>query len=357
MFKQNIKIEKVTDDLVYFNVTLTNNQKVSVPATVVTSLPADYLDINSFWNAGVERFTIQGSSVPILVFPDNTYYVTLSYNGTSRSQPLVYSEVSDSSNNNLIPGGIFSYQQLALLINAALKLAFTALQTAVAPALAATTAPFVVFNTNNQKFQIYADSAFYDETLTTPVYLYYNSPLYYLFNNYLVQFISENNLVNLHEDYRIAIRNMGLTTNTVVSGGVTYFVMDQEYSNTSTIVEPQLINIYSNTIGIRPELTIPTNTSANNGLVNSNFASGNIPLANLIADLAPNFGNGDPAAWRSLISYIPFYRRMHNMSQLSSSKSIDLTINWENSQGVEYPFYLEPMGSMTIKFVFEKRKI
>lgn len=343
-------------DISYLNITLTNNQKTSVSADTIVNFPANLIDPEKKWNSSIDRFTIQGSSVPILIFQDNTYYVTLSYNGTSQSQPLVYTDVLDQSNNQLIPNSIFSYQQIALLITDAMYLAFTALQTAVAPALAATTAPFIVFNTDNQKFEIYADSAFYDETLTTPVYLYYNSPLYYLFNNYLVQFISENNTVNLHQDYRIAIRNMGLTTNTVVSGGVTYFRMDQEYSNTSTLTQPQLINIYSTTIGIKPELTVPTNTSTLNGLVDQNFASGGIPSAYLIADLAPNFSNGDPSQWRSVISYVPFYRRWHNMVAKPDFKTADLSIKWEDAQGVEFNFYIEPQGCFTIKFVFQERK-
>lgn len=346
-------IQKPDCRTTYFNVTLTNNQQTSQPATTVVSLPADFLPPGKIIKAGIDRFTINSCSVPIQVFPDNTYFVSLSYNGITEKQPLVYSEVMDQGPNQIIPNSLFSYQQLALLINAALQLAFTALQTngAVAPALNTTTAPFVIFNTDNQKYQIYADSAFYDETLPLPVTLYYNSVLYYNFNNYLIQFIGEN--TPDQRDVRIAIRNMGLDTNTKVFGGVTYFVMDQEYSNTSTITEPQLISIYSNTIGIKPELTVPTNTSANNGLVNVNFANGAIPFANQIADLAPNFSNADPSQWRSIISYVPFYRRMHDMSVKPDSKTIDLSVFWSNSQNVFFQFYIEPLGAMTIKFVFQ----
>ena len=145
-------------DISYLNITLTNNQKTSVSADTIVNFPANLIDPEKKWNSSIDRFTIQGSSVPILIFQDNTYYVTLSYNGTSQSQPLVYTDVLDQSNNQLIPNSIFSYQQIALLITDAMYLAFTALQTAVAPALAATTAPFIVFNTDNQKFEIYADS-------------------------------------------------------------------------------------------------------------------------------------------------------------------------------------------------------
>jgi hypothetical protein len=370
-------------DISYLNITLTNNEKTSISADTIINFPANLIDPDKKWNSAIDRFTIQGSSVPILIFQDNTYYVTLSYNGTSQSQPLVYTDVIDQSNNQLIPNSIFSYQQIALLITDAMYLAFTALKT-LQPALAATTAPFVVFNTDNQKFQIYADSTFYDETLTTPVYLYYNSSLYYLFNNYLVQFISENNTVNLHQDYRIAIRDMGAGSNTkligatttynvnttfnsgtgattgtnteVSTGGITYFLCDQEYSNTSTLTQPQLINIYSTTIGIKPELTVPTNTSTLNGLVDQNFASGGIPTAYLIADLAPNFSNGDPSQWRSVISYVPFYRRWHNMVAKPDFKTADISIKWEDAQGIEYYFYIEPQGCFTIKFVFQERK-
>ena len=112
----------------------------------------------------------------------------------------------------------------------------------------------------------------------------------------------------------------------------------------------------STTIGIKPELTVPTNTSTLNGLVDQNFASGGIPSAYLIADLAPNFSNGDPSQWRSVISYVPFYRRWHNMVAKPDFKTADLSIKWEDAQGVEFNFYIEPQGCFTIKFVFQERK-
>ena len=45
------------------------------------------------------------------------------------------------------------------------------------------------------------------------------------------KFISENNTVDLHQDDRIVIRDMGLGLNEVVIGLITYYKMEQEYIN------------------------------------------------------------------------------------------------------------------------------
>ena len=352
LLKQKIDIKKENFDTIYLNLTLTNNQPTSQPANIIVNLPANFIPEGEIWDSGIDRFCLSGQSIPMLIWKDDFYYVTLSYNGVPISAPLLYNSVSDQGPNQLIPQGIFSYQQIALILNAALSTAFDQLQIAVAPALNATTAPFVVFNTTTQNYQLYADSAFYDETISTPVFIYYNSVLYYLFNNYLSQFIGENTVSR--KDIRIAVRNMGANTNVQIIGGVTYDIMSQEYSNTGAINQVQLISIYSNTMGITPELTTASNTGPN--LVNTDFSSGGIPITNLIADFSPNFGNADPAQIRSIITYLPAYRRLHNRNLVNSSNTADIQVYWSNAQSVQFPFYIEPNSAMTIKFAFLKRK-
>lgn len=356
---QKFTTEKHSEDISYFNLTLTNNQKVSTPASVIVNLPADFLPPKEEYMCSIDRFLISGYSIPYFIFKDDpitgisNYYVTLVYNSTTTvTKNLSYSSISIQSNNNFIRNGIFSYQQFALIINEALSAAFSDLQIAVNPALNAATKPYVVFNTDNQKYQIYAEKQYFDENQPNTVTMFYNSDLYYFFNNYLIQFISENSVDK--KDFRIAIRDMGGNSNIKTISGKDYYVMDQEYSNTNSMIEPQLISIKSVTLGVKPELTVPSNTNSSN-LVNNDFSQGSIPIDNVIADFAPNFGN-DPSQWRSWLTYLPAYRREHYRSALPDSKSIDISVFWSNPLNQENKFYIEPNGSMNIKFAFTKIK-
>lgn len=355
---QKITTEKHSDDIIYFNVTLTNNKKVSTPASVIVNLPSDFLPPKKEYMVSIDRFVISGYSIPYFIFKDdpNTgisdYFITFKYGLSTVTRTLNYIAVGDTSNNNFIRNGIFSYQQFGLIINECMSSAFADLKAIVGAPLVGALAPFVVFNTDNQKYQIYAEKQYFDEQQPNAVSMYYNSDLYYFFNNYLVEFINENSLDK--KDFRIGIRNLGGGLNERVIGGVVYYLMDQEYSNTNSMIEPQLISIYSNTIGIKPELTVPSNATSTN-LVNNDFNQGSIPNANLIADFAPNFGN-DPAQWRSWITYLPSYRREHYRAPLPDSKSIDINVYWSNPLNQENKFYIEPNGSMSIKFCFTEIK-
>jgi hypothetical protein len=151
---QKITTEKHSDDIIYFNLTLTNNKKVSTPASVIVNLPSDFLPPKKEYMVSIDRFVISGYSIPYFIFKDDpltgvsNYYITLVYNGVSTvTKNLQYSSVSTTSNNTFIRNGIFSYQQFALIINEALSIAFLDLQLLVAPALNTAKKPFVVFNT------------------------------------------------------------------------------------------------------------------------------------------------------------------------------------------------------------------
>jgi hypothetical protein len=354
---QKFSIDKNSDDdIIYVNVSLCNNKSVSVPAQINLTLPEDILDPNYRYNSSIDRFSINGSSIPIRLFKDNYFYITMSFTGyvSVFSLPLSYNSLPTVASNNLFyPKPIFSYQELAIIINACMNSVFLGLQALVGGPLgplAGALPPVFKFNVNTGKYEIYAQKSFYDDLSPSYISIFFNNQLFNLFQNFLVEFISENNLVNAHQDNRLIIRDMGLKLNETIIDAVTYLKMEQEYQNASSVNEPQQLLLISDSIGIKPEYTIPSGSGPN--LTSTNF--GIIPTSSLIADFQPNFDSLQ--SWVSTLVYLPAYRRIHQRKQLSSSRNFDLKILWNDNEGNNYLFYLEPGKSMSIKYVFEKIK-
>jgi hypothetical protein len=341
----------------------------------VINLPRSFLAPGKNYECAIDRFALDGSSLPIFIFENNTYYVTLTYSTYVGQAVVTFSSVIDTGPNQLISNGVFSYQEFALQINAALTSAFTILNgpTQANGALNATAAPFLVFDTTKQTYTLWADSAFYDEELSTPIKVFFNNNLYFMFNNFLVESVSEYNIN--HQDYRIAIRDMGGNTNTQniggvetfttvngtggstttksIVGGVTYFLMSQEYPNLGTMQSVQKISVISRNLGIIPELNTLANTT--NNLVNTNWGGSTIPFDNVIGDFIGVFGDNG-SQWRSIIVYNPLYRRWHTRGTSSTSDQIDVTAQWSDAQNNTYDFYIESGKSMSCKFVFKEIK-
>lgn len=364
----------VNDDTIYFNVVLNNNTNVSQQANFTILLPVtNFLKPGAVYDVAIDRFSLDGSSLPIFIFPPvgpDSFYVTLTYSTYVGQSIVSFNSVIDTGPNTLYAGGVYSYQEFALQINQAFITAFTILNgpTQANGALNATAAPFLVFNTSSQTYTLWADSAYYDETLSTPISVFMNNNLYFMFNNFLVESVSEYN-VN-YQDFRISILNLngtntqnvggvetftavGLVTTKSIVGGVNYYLMSQEYSNLGTMQAVQKLSISSKNLGITPELTTGVNTTAS--LVNTNFSSSQIPINNVISDMIGNFGDNG-SQWRSLLTYNPTYRRYHNRTPTSISNIIDLTCTWQDSTNTDYPFYIEKNKNMSAKFVFKERK-
>ena len=339
------------DDFIYCNLVLTNNNSTSLECSTIQSLPADLLPTGINYDVAVDRWATDGSSLPIFIFPDNYFTLTLTYE-TYTSEPvyLTYSSISDKGPNNLIPNGVFSYQEFALIVNQAFILAYSQLNDATGGVLTSSP-PYMLFDTITQKYKIYADSTFYDETISEPCSIFFNSNLYYMFNNFLIEFISENNTVIVGEDYRIAVRNL-LGTNTYTYSGTTYLVMEQEYQNCQTMQAVQTVSLFSNTLAIKPEYTTLANPTTS--LINTNYSGGGIPFASLVTDFIGSFS--DAAQWRSKLLYIPTYRRYHGRSIGANTNKIDISVKWTDEQNNTYPLYIEPGKNFTIKFVFQRRK-
>ena len=114
------EIKTCQDDHVYFNVVVANTSPlIPVPAEYNQPLQQVLIDSPGDYHLCIQRFTIPLQGVPIFVFQDNAYSVTLSYNNTDYQTYLQYvstytPSVAVSSPENRY---IYSYEQFIQSIN------------------------------------------------------------------------------------------------------------------------------------------------------------------------------------------------------------------------------------------------
>lgn len=109
-----------TADHVYYNVVITNTSSTEViRANYNQSKTTAILDNPSEYYCAIQRFTVPLQQVPIFVFLDNTYSVTISYNSNDYKQTLVYVPSYTSNLNPTPPDNrfVYSYNQFIDSIN------------------------------------------------------------------------------------------------------------------------------------------------------------------------------------------------------------------------------------------------
>ena len=173
-------MNKMDDDHITLNLDISgrdsfgNNTKAFYSTTKTQPIlknPANY-------HCFVERFDIPGYNLPCVIFdPANPGKVTLEYNGDIQSANLVWVPRSDTPTTAEDYYWVYSPTHYLDMMNTAFEAAFAAL--AAPPA--GSNAPKISFNQKINKFQLYAEKAYYDLSLANPITIRFNNPLYYRF--------------------------------------------------------------------------------------------------------------------------------------------------------------------------------
>lgn len=116
------------DEFIYYNILASNPTNKPVPFSFTDTLGSPILeDANNYWVSCI-RFVLDGSSIPIFFFKDNTYWVSLTHGPTKISKPVVY---NPSYNATIYAQQtVYSYQAFMEMINDAYIECFNALVTA-----------------------------------------------------------------------------------------------------------------------------------------------------------------------------------------------------------------------------------
>jgi hypothetical protein len=326
------------EEYIYYNFNIVNNSDTSVPCIFSETLNAPLLTNGKDYFISCIRFVLDGSSIPIFVFKDNSYYVSLTY-GTD-----VYTEVVNYTAYEPMNGQqtVFSYASFLDMINQALHAAWTALNAAHAGIVAAP--PYLTYDSATNLCSLLC-GVDYD---ANSVGIYFNTILYGFFGNFFVYTYGESN--TNHLDVKFVLNPDYGTPNTL---GLLQF--RQEYPSLFKWFDFTAIQFVSNTLGVKGEYLPVQNVSQD---LSYNSAAGSAPNTSpILTDFQPYFGVSDPAGPRGYLYYTPSSQyRFINLTK-DNITTMDLNIQLRSRTGGIVQYYVPPRQSVQVKIVFAKRSM
>lgn len=347
-------------DNTYVNVIISNpiDNSTRTPAWKLANydatFPTPVLQNPRSYYASIVRFSLPIDTVPLTVFPLNTAPGQTNANlsnlligiqtagGAQFDQFVVYVPP------NNIPAPItstqfsftqasspyyflFSIQQLLTMINTALAAAFVA---AGSPGGGA--APFYIYTPATQLFSLIVTSAF----LGSGAKIYMNAALELYFTSFV--FTTQNNtdtgpFLYFHD------------LSVLPFGGSSPYQFSEEYVSVDLWLFARHVFLTTTSIPISTEFS-PANTPAS---FNTNGLNNALPI---ISDYVLAFNN--LADISSLVTYVPTAQyRIADLLSNNQINRIQLQFYWLSAAGMQYPIYISPGSSISIKIGFFKKDL
>ena len=403
MSQLNNSQNDVQPDRIYFDITSTNT------ASTTTSPPVfQYQDARAnpyilkpedYW-LSIIRFTMDSATLPIFVptiqpgdkFGNTTIYsVTLEYIdpfGNIQAQQQSYVIWNPQDDSAVFPGppfetynglqinqtgyyNCYSYQYFCALVYVAFTDALAGLAAQDVTIAQAVTvglpdpsgnniilhAPIINWDTTSNSAVLYCQEGYYDFFTGTPllggghINIYMNSPLYSLYNTFPAVLQGYNQPIG--KNFRFLPTNIaGINYQPIIppDGSATWnaIVIYQEGTTTSSWTSITGIVFTSNTLPVQPNQVSTPLTYYNGQIV---YAGTNANTANIITDIVSQDG-----IYRSNLVYNPTaeFRRI-TLYGNQPLYNIDVSIFYRLKSGELIPFTLQSGGTVTIKFLFEKK--
>ncbi len=312
---------------IYFNVRIEPDPLKKLAGTFNVNRVQPIVNKCDDYEMAVVRFSLPLTSVPLIVFEDNYFSVSLYYDGVEYTEFLKW---VPNSNLQLENRYIYIVQDLLDFINTAWALAFSNLKTQF-PSVSSTAPPFMSFSSETNLITLNVPQTF----LTDNIDVYANEKLYLKMNSFqdfYNEYPSEGQL-----NYKFVIQD--LFDNNVNYDGVDYYTSVQQYATIGTLSDLQSIIFTTTQIPVNREL---------------DGAQRNIS-SNLLTDFEPLQSN----KWYGggLIQFFPQGPlRYQDLLSKESLKNVDIQISWKAKDGVIYPYVLQGQQSATIKILFRKKE-
>lgn len=286
--------------------------------------PSDYL-------LSVVRFSIPSQSIPIFLWVDNIFKVTISYLTFDFTTTLQFIPNSPGGSYDYYGRAIWNYQDFIDSINNALLISFNNFISGTVPfALRPQTAPYMVYNPESQLCSLIAAEK-YDITYTNPVYIYFNRDLI----NYFPALQSYDQGDTIKTAYIKVKDNLN---NIIIVNGVSQYEIKEEYSTLFLWNDMQKILLLTDSIPVTNEL-IGSQTNINQ---------------KIITDFEPLSSLND----RSQIQYFPQGPlRFYDLISSYPLTHMNLKIFWETKDGKQFPLYINETDNCSIKLYFKKKGI
>jgi hypothetical protein len=347
-------------DNIYLDCIITNAAPGASPAplSITQTLPSEILKNPEKYYLSVIRWQLDGgASLPLMIFPDGTYYVVLGFNGTYASQVLLFPGYDGPAPPLFPKNGLYSYETFVGAVNTALATCFATLGGSVVLPVGSAP-PTMYYNPDNSKFDIFYDSNYLESVaLASRIQFFMNQQLFQLFNNY--QAVLQKPAPFPQADYLLRCYVQGLGMNQPplanIPAGTTR--MTQEWAAPGRISNydgVSAIRLKSSTLGVRFEYVINADTS-----LQAPSAGNSLPSTNLISDYIVGGSQdvGNAANYRQQLIYLPSAAYKLTDLLTGNMTSFDISVVWTDPDGTEYPYVLLPGSTATMKIALLHRSL
>jgi len=348
IYQKNRIMEMIeTDDHVYIDIDIpfdpsSETTDLSSNAFYRTTKTEPILKNPSMYHLVVDRFTLPGFDLPSYIFdPNDPGTVKLEYNGEIQEVELIWNPISTISPSLDEYYFAYDYQNWLDMLNTALTTAFNALTTKPAGALIP---PYVVWDTDAQKFIVYAEKAYFDDALALPILISVDSAI----GKYLrfLPYISFDKAVAPAKDFfQLVIKDYKNNTETINS--VDYLFLKQQSVGIGSAWNPVKSIIFtSSTIPVKNTFTQLNESASETSNANS---------LGILIDFKLDISN-NPLGNRKTLLYVPQqnYRRLDLYGQ-TPLKQIDVKVFWADNKGKLYPVRINAAESANIKLLFIRK--
>lgn len=348
-FQANRIMEKIqNDDHVYLDVEITFDDsresfELSSPASYRTTKTEAILKNPSDYHIVVDRFSIPGYLLPSYVFnPADPGFVRLEYDGNTVTQQLIYIP------NSVIPDNVpeyyymYDYQHWIQMLNTAFATAFASLPSTPV----GSNAPYIVWDTDAQKFILYTEEAFYDLALGNPIKIFVNEAIGKLLPFMPYRSFAKETAFPFVDYFQFIIEDYKNNKETINS--VDYLFLKQQAIGTGGAWNPVKSLIFtSQSIPVKNTFT----------QVNEKGQDSNANSLGILIDFKLDISNNALGNRKTLL-YVPQqnYRRL-DLYGTSPLKTLDVNVYWADERGRLLPVRIPRFENVNIKLLFIRKDI
>lgn len=338
-----------TDSVFYFNANIYNDpappQSVKIARFSQSISSGSVVDLPENYYLAIVRFAISHMLIPLYLFKNNFYSITLRYNGIDYRRFVTYQTSGDFSQYGYNQP-VFFYRQIADMINNTLEL----LNADLPAPQQSDIPPFIVYDESTEKFTLFLPTSY--SPLANDIRVYFNANLYQQFQ--LISSVFQGYNQTNGKDYLITNR---IVPNTLPVGpvpfnqvtidpaglNVSFLTTTQERSALYLLNEVQSIVFTSTSINVTKEF------------IGKNDGQGNVGSLSIIADFVPDQSSGrDLSEYQYNVQGPP---RLVNLTNTIPITEIDYQVGIRFRDGTIVPLFLEPGETCEVKFGFFKKSL
>ena len=286
--------------------------------------PSDY-------ELAVVRFSIPSQNIPIFIWKENAFSVSLKYLNFVFTTTLQFIPNSPGGSYDYYGKSIWNYQDLIDSMNVGLLASFNDFVSGTtAFAGKPTLPPYMIYTASTELCGLVAPIQ-YDTTIANPVYIYFNSNLANYFpalQNFGTADATLNKWIRVKDNFN----------NRSTIAGNDYYTITEEYITLFLWNDLQKILLETDSIPTVPEL----------------LGSQTNKTRKIITDFEPLSQVND----RSIIQFFPQGAlRFYDLISNYPLTNMNVKIFWQDKLGEQYPIYLNSTDNLTIKLYFKKKGV